>query len=74
MRVFRYKREETLGAYNFGQYQIYVCKLSNTKGEVSKGITVLGSDSIIEIPFPLTEKKAVELSAYFNSVGNGEIP
>ena len=74
MRVFRYKREETLGAYNFGQYQIYVCKLSNAKGEISKGITVLSSDSIIEIPFPLTEKKAVELSDYFNSVGNGEIP
>ena len=74
MRVFRYKREETLGTYNFGQYQIYVCTLSNAKGDESKGITILSSDSIIEFPFPLTEEKALELSSYLNSVGNGELP
>ncbi len=74
MRIFRYKREETLGAYNFGQYQIYVCKLSNTKGEISKGITVLPSDSIIEFPFPLPESSALQLSNYLASVGGGELP
>jgi hypothetical protein len=74
MRIFRYKREETLGAYNFGQYQIYVCMLSNTKGELSKGITVLPSGSIIEFPFPLSESSALQLSTYLASVGGGEIP
>lgn len=74
MRVFRYRREETLGAFNFGQYQIYVCMLSNTKGELSKGITVLCSDSIIEYPFPLTETGALKLSSYLASVGNGDVP
>lgn len=74
MRVFRYKREETLGAFNFGQYQIYVCTLSNTNGEKSKGITVLSSDSIIEYPFPLNGPKATELANYLRLVGNGEIP
>jgi hypothetical protein len=74
MRIFRYKREETLGAYNFGQYQIYVCMLSDTKGELYKGITVLPSDSIIEFPFPLSESSALQLSSYLASVGGGEIP
>ena len=74
MRIFRYKREETLGAFNFGQYQIYVCTFSNTNGEQSKGITVLCSDSIIEYPFPLDGQKASELSNYLKLVGNGEIP
>ena len=74
MRVFRYRREETLGAFNFGQYQIYVCKLSNTKGEISRGNTVLCSDSIIEYPFPLDETGALKLSNYLLSVSNGEVP
>lgn len=74
MRIYRFKREQTLSSHNFGQYQVYVCTISNVKGEMLKGISVLRSDSIIELPFPLTKEQALELSEFLVSVGRGEVP
>ena len=74
MRIFRNKRKKTFGSYNFGQYQIYVCEMDDTKGKISRGITVLPSDSVIEVPFPLEKDSAKKLSDYLREVFEEQLP
>ena len=74
MRIFRNKRKETIGTYNFGHYQIYVCTFINTKGETNKGISVQSSNTFVEVPFVLSKSKALEFSSYLISVANGDLP
>lgn len=74
MRFHKYRREETKGAINFGEYQIYVCTLSDSKGNAYKGLTALASDKIMELPFVLTEKQAEEFIHFLESVLAGGLP
>ncbi|MFO1347590.1 MAG: hypothetical protein U1F12_03265 [Pseudomonadales bacterium] len=74
MRLFKYKREKTIGTYNLGEYQVYVCDLSDKDGNLKKGITIVFSDSFIEIPFLLNEEESKGFSEYLTRVSNGELP
>lgn len=74
MRVYRYKREETLSYHSFGQYQIYVCYMSDLKGVLHPGITVLRSDNIIEVPYPLSRDVALQFSKFLEKVAKGRVP
>ena len=62
MRVFRYKREKTFGTHDFYPFQVYVCQLSDLKGNIYMGIAVLPSDGmrVVEVPFTLTKPQVQE--------------
>lgn len=74
MWLFRYRRDKTLGTYNFGQYQIYVSRLARLNGKVARGITVQNSDSVMEIPFILTGDQASALLGYLEAVAASDVP
>ena len=74
MRIFRYKREETLGAYNFGSHQIYVCYLTDTKGNKHKGISFHYPNSFAEVPLPLDPSQANKFISFLTEVANHNLP
>ena len=73
MRIFRYKREKTFGTHNFGSHQIYVCNLSDTKGNEFKGISIHYPGSFAEVPFPLDEEQASKLIMFLSTVLNSNV-
>jgi hypothetical protein len=74
MRMFRLAREKTLGTHNFGEYQLHVCELSTTKGSKRKGIAVVASDSVVEVPFELSEAEGKGFASFLTKVADGNVP
>lgn len=74
MRMFKYKREKTIGTYCLGEYQVYVCDLSDKDGNLKKGITIVFSDSFIEVPLLLNEEESKGFSEYLIRVSKGDFP
>ncbi len=74
MRFYRYKREETLSYHSFGEVLIYVCYLSDTRGNRCPGVSLLNSDAIIEVPYPLTPSTANSFAEFLERAANGDVP
>ncbi len=74
MRVFKYKREKTIGTYSLGEYQVYVCDLADNEGNIKKGLTIVFCDGFIEIPFLLNKEEAKGFSEFLHRVGKGDFP
>ena len=76
MRIQHYKREKTLGTFNFDCCQLYVCTMSDTKGRIYKGISLLwaGGASYLELLLPLSHKEALDFSRYLQSLLTGNVP
>jgi hypothetical protein len=76
MFLVKFKREQTLSTHNFDACQLYVCYLSDAKGNEHKGISVLCSGGVYirEKTMPLTKDKALALANYLESVVAGNLP
>ena len=75
MRIQHYKREDTIGTHNFDVCQLYVGTLSNPKGELFRGITILwAGGATMEAHLPLSKDMALKFSNYLDSVVAGNFP
>lgn len=75
MRIQHYKRENTIGTHNFDVCQLYVGTLSNPKGEIFRGISILWAGGAnIEAHLPLSRDVALEFADYLGGVISGDVP
>lgn len=74
MRLYRFQREKTIGFHNFGDMQVYVCLLSDIKGELHPGLSIVTSASIFEVPYPLSKPEAISFAASIRAAANGSVP
>lgn len=76
MRLQRYQRAETIGFYNFGCCQVFVCTIDDPKGNIYKGITVYwaGASLAYEIPIFLEKDSALKFAEYLENVTSGNLP
>ncbi len=74
MRLYRFQREKTISFHNFGDMQVYVCLLSDIKGELHPGLSIVTSASIFEIPYPLSKSAAISFASSIRAAANGSVP
>lgn len=62
MRLYKLKRERTVGDFGLYNAQLYVGEFSDTKGNMIKGMAVLNPNRAFETPFAVTKEDALSFS------------
>lgn len=68
MRLYKLKRETTVGDFGLYNAQLYVGELSDSKGNRIKGMAILIPNRWIEIPFAVKQDDAHALSQLLRQV------